>query len=242
MKLKKDSRMPPRLSRNPSFNYQYDHAVDLTQDLANNMPVYPGDPVPTFHRTATIAANGVNLSQLDLGSHTGTHVDAPRHFVERGTTLDRIPVSDFIGEAVVLDLSFKPEGSGITALDLKKTLALVDYRPGDAILCYTGCSAKWGDPKVNSNFTYLTPRAAEYIVSKKARAFGIDFLSVEKFHSKTHATHKELLSHGIYIVESLNRKLRDFAGERILFIALPIKFKDGDGAPCRALAVPIKVA
>ncbi len=199
------------------------------------MPVYPGDPQPSFDRAKTIAKDGVNISDLKLGSHTGTHMDAPLHFVEGGTPVDRIPVSKLFGEALVLDLSYKPIGSGIEAKDLEKA----EIHQDDIVLCYTGSSDRWGDPEVNSNFTYLTPEGARYLVSKKIRAVGIDFLSIEKFHSKSHDTHRELLSNGVFIIESLNKELKRFVGQRILFVCLPLRFKDGDGSPCRALGVPL---
>ncbi|MHB8567464.1 MAG: cyclase family protein [Nitrososphaerales archaeon] len=216
--------------------YNFDGAVDLTQELANGMPIYPGDTLPVFTRTSTISKNGVNLSSLTIGSHTGTHVDAPLHFVEGGTPVDRIPVASLIGEALVLDLSTKPFGSGIVPQDLQGA----NVKEGDILLCYTGCSDRWGDPAMNSNFTYLAPEGAKYLVSKKIRAFGIDFLSVEKFHAPSPDTHRELLRNGVLIIESLNKEIKQFVGKRILFICLPLRFKDGDGAPCRALALPIQ--
>ena len=219
--------------------YLFEKAVDLTQELANEMPVYPGDPAPSFERVKTIPKNGVNISELQLGSHTGTHVDAPLHFVQGGKSVDQIPVNQLIGEAFVADFSFKTIGDGITAEDLKKVLDVTEIREGDMLLCFTGCSEHWGEENVNHNFTYLTGEGAGYLVSKKVRAVGIDFLSIERFHSGTHEAHKELLGHGVFIVESLNKEMKKFLGQRILFMALPIKFKGGDGAPCRAIAVPI---
>lgn len=218
--------------------YMFDKAIDLTHELKNGMPIYPGDPSPSFEPAATLKKDGVNLTRMVLGSHTGTHMDAPKHFVEGGESIDSIPVTQLVGEALVLDFSSKPFGSGITSEELRQKLEGV-AREGDIILCYTGCSAKWGDPSVNSNYTYLTPEGARYLVSIKARAFGIDFLSVEKFHAKSPDTHKQLLSHGVFIIESLSKELAQFLGKRILFISLPIKLSSGDGAPCRALAVPI---
>lgn len=219
--------------------YSFQKAVDLTQELANGMPVYPGDPQPSFERAKTIPKNGVNISDLKLGSHTGTHVDAPLHFVQGGKSVDQLQVSELIGEAVVADLSFKKIGEGITTQDLKKALEGKEVSEGDIVICFTGCSEHWGEEKVNSNFTYLTGEGARYLVSKKVRGVGIDFLSIEQFHSSTHETHKELLQNGVFIIESLSKELKQFLGQRILFMALPIKFKDGDGAPCRAVAVPI---
>jgi arylformamidase len=224
---------------NNSRVYLFEKAVDFTQELSNDMPVYPGDPSPSFERVKTIEQNGVNISRLQLGSHTGTHVDAPLHFVPGGTPIDKIPITKLIGEAVVGDFSFKPIGSGITREDLEKVLKGTDFQEKDIVLCFTGCSERWGDQSVNSNFTYLTGDGAKYLVSKNVRAVGIDFLSIEKFHSATHETHKELLQHGVFIIESLNKELKRFLGQRILFIAFPLKFQNGDGAPCRAAGVPV---
>ncbi len=217
--------------------YAFDQAVDLTHELENGMPIYPGDPQPSFTRSSTLEKNGVNLSKLVLGSHTGTHTDAPIHFIEGGTPLDRIPVSKFIGEALVVDLSKKPIGSGIVSSDLSEFADSI--KPGDIVLCYTGTSDHWGEPQFNSNYTYLTQDAAQFFVSKKVRAVGIDFLSVEQFKSPVPVAHKTLLGNGIFIIESLGAELKQFVGKRILFISLPIKLKGGDGAPNRSIAVPI---
>ena len=113
-----------------------------------------------------------------------------------------------------------------------------ELKEGDILLLYTGCSQLWGNSEINSDFTYLSGEAAEYLVSKRIRAVGIDFLSIEEFHSQDHKTHKTLLSNGIFIIESLNKELKRFVGQRILFMSFPMKFKGGDGAPCRAVAVP----
>ncbi|MGI0078621.1 MAG: cyclase family protein [Nitrososphaerales archaeon] len=220
------------------MRYEFERAVDLTHELANGMPIYPGDPSPSFERTSTLEKNGVNLTRLVLGSHTGTHTDAPVHFIQGGIGVDEIPLSKLIGEAIVIDLSSLPVGSGITASDLKSELE-ERVKPDDIVLCYTGSSDLWGDPSVNSNYTYLTKEAAEYFVSKKVRAVGIDFLSVEKFEAPEPVAHRTLLANGIFIIESLGRSLKQFLGKRILLINLPIKLEGGDGAPTRSVAVPI---
>jgi arylformamidase len=218
------------------MKYDFGNAIDLSHELQNGMPIYPGDPVPEFKRVFTIQDKGANVSSLTLGSHTGTHMDAPLHFIENATSIDRIPISKFVGEALVIDFSFKPQGSGITVEDF----ANQEIRQDDIVLAYTGCSEKWGDPSVLTSYTYLTPEGAKYLVSKKKiRAFGIDFLSVEKYNTKPAFTHKELLGNNVYIIESISNELKRFVNQRILFIALPIKFKGGDGAPCRALGVPL---
>ena len=220
------------------MRYIFGKAIDLTHELHNGMPIYPGDPSPSFVSYATLEKNGVNLTKLTLGSHTGTHIDAPRHFIPDGIGVDRIPPNKLVGEAYVCDMSSKPIGSGITDLDLQKNLE-GKLAKDDIVICYTGCSEHWGEKSVSSKYTYLTGNAAEYLVSKKVRAVGIDFLSVEKFRAPDPIAHKTLLGNGIFIIESLSRATKQFVGKRILMICMPIKLQNGDGAPSRIIGVPI---
>ena len=145
--------------------------MDLSHHLRNGMPVYPDDPLPSFENYATLEKEGVNLTRLTMGSHTGTHLDAPRHFIQDGIGIDMIPIDKMIGEAYVAGLSRKPIGSGITSEDL---LLELEGKVGqdDMVVCYTGCSEHWGDNSVSRNYTYLTRDAADYLVSKKVRAVG----------------------------------------------------------------------
>ncbi len=219
--------------------YLFEKAVDLTHVLHDGMPIYPGDPSPTFAAYATLSKDGVNLTKMTLGSHTGTHLDAPRHFIQGGIGIDQIPPNKFVGESYVADLSSKPIGSGITGQDLRQKLE-GRVTGDDIVICYTGCSEHWGDEAVSRNYTYLTGDAADYLVSKRVRAVGIDFLSVEKFEATKPVAHKTLLSNGIFIIESLSNAVKQFVGSRILLVCMPIKLKDGDGAPARVMAVPIR--
>ena len=219
--------------------YLFEKATDLTHRLREGMPIYPGDPSPSFENYSTLRKDGVNLTKITMGSHTGTHLDAPRHFIQDGIGIDRIPPDKLIGEAYVADLSRKPIGSGITSQDLKRDLEEKIARD-DIVVIYTGCSEHWGDESINRDYTYLTGEAADYLVSKKVRAVGIDFLSVEKFKAPEPVAHKTLLANGIFIIESLSSALKQFVGERILMICMPIKLQDGDGAPSRVVAVPIR--
>ncbi len=203
------------------------------------MPIYPGDPFPSFEHYSTLQKDGVNLTKITMGSHTGTHLDAPRHFIQDGIGIDKILPNKLIGEAYVADLSRKSIGSGITSQDLKRNLEEKISRD-DIVVIYTGCSEHWGDESINRDYTYLTGDAADYLVSKKVRAVGIDFLSVEKFKAPEPVAHKTLLANGIFIIESLSSALKQFVGERILLICMPIKLQDGDGAPSRVVAVPIR--
>jgi arylformamidase len=216
----------------------FEKAVDLTHELHNRMPIYPGDPSPVFVSYATIEKDGVNLTKMTLGSHTGTHIDAPRHYITNGIGIDQIPAGKLVGEAYVVDMSSKPIGTGITAKDLREFL---DPRAAkdEILVIYTGCSEYWDDESIRRNYTYLTGDAAEYLVSKKVRAVGIDFLSVEKFQAPAPVVHKTLLGNGIFIIESISHEIKQFVGKRILMTCMPIKLQNGDGAPSRIVGVPI---
>jgi arylformamidase len=219
------------------MNYDFKKAVDLTHDLANGMPIYPGDPTPSFESYATISRNGVNLTRITMGSHTGTHVDAPRHFIQEGITVDQIPIAKLIGEAYVADLSNIPIGGAIDSTNLKSKLD-GKVTEGDIVICYTGCSDHWFDEAVWKNYTYLTGEAAQYLVTKKISGFGIDFLSVEKFGAKEAVAHKTLLGNGIFIIESISSAIKQFVARKVLLVCLPIKLLGADGAPARVIAVP----
>jgi arylformamidase len=203
------------------------------------MPVYPGDPSPSFENYSTLQKEGVNLTRIIMGSHTGTHLDAPRHFIRGGIGIDRIPPNKLIGEAYVADLSKKPIGTAITSKDLRRELE-EKIAKDDIAVVYTGCSERWGEESVNRDYTYLTGDAADYLVSKRVRAVGIDCLSVEKFKAAEPVVHKTLLGNGVFIIESLSSALKQFVGRRILMICMPIKLQDGDGAPARVVVIPIR--
>ena len=220
------------------FQLRYGAAVDLTHTVEEGMTTYVGDPVPRVRRVKRLETDGVNVSELTLGSHTGTHVDAPIHFVPGGASVDLLPPEQCVGEAVVIDLSSKPQGSEITKDDLQGS-SLID-REGLIVLLYTGMSKRWGDDSARTRFTYLSPAAAEWLVQRKAKTVGIDYLSVEKYGSKEAPAHKALLSGGVAIIESLNENLSKFCGKRILLVCLPLKIGRCDGGPARVLAYPLE--
>ncbi|MDG6900665.1 MAG: cyclase family protein [Nitrososphaerota archaeon] len=221
-----------------TFELETGGAVDLSQTVTNGMTIYLGDPVPSVRRVKQIRTDGVNVSEVLLGSHTGTHVDAPLHFIEGGKSVDTLSPELCVGEAVVIDLGDKPQGSEISPEDLGRG-SLVD-KDGLIVLLYTGMSKLWKNLAARTNFTYLSPEAADWLVLKKAKTVGIDYLSVEKFGSRDAPVHRKLLSNGIPIIESLNEKLGIFAGKRIFLVCLPLKVGGSDGGPARALAYPLR--
>ncbi|MGB8035656.1 MAG: cyclase family protein [Nitrososphaeraceae archaeon] len=211
---------------------------DLTHLISQDMLVYPGDPQPEFEASATIEKEKVNVTRIVIGSHTGTHIDAQKHFIADGNGIDKEPLDKFIGEAVILDISNISVGSGITDANLDKYSNIV--RANDIILLYTGTSDKWRkDETIRNNFTYLELSAADWIVDHEIKCVGIDTLSVEKYGSKEGLSHKKLLSNGIGIIENLNSNLKKIIGMRMFLICMPLPLEGVDGAPTRAVVFNI---
>jgi len=201
--------------------------IDISVPNGPSQHVYPGDPVPHIERPKAIRAGDVcNLSLLTMGSHTGTHVDAPYHFIDDGPRLGEVALDRMVGEALVADLR------GRAAVDAG-ALAHTPLRQGDILLCLTDNSARWAAPAFQRDFTYLTADAAELLVERGVRAVGIDYLSIEQFGSADFPVHHRLLGAGVFIIEGLD--LRGVEPGRYTLVCLPLKFPDLDGAPARAV-------
>src|SRR5262249_45799289 len=145
--------------------------IDISVPNGPRQHVYPGDPAPRVERAKRIADGDVcNVSLLTLGSHTGTHVDAPYHFIDDRARLGGVELDRMVGEAVVLDLR------GRAAVDAG-ALTAAAIRAGDIVLCRTDNSERWAAPDFQRDFTYLTLDAAGVLLDRRARAVGIDYLS-----------------------------------------------------------------
>jgi len=187
---------------------------------------------------ATIEKQKVNVTRIVIGSHTGTHVDAQKHFIANGNSIDKEPLDKFMGEAVTLDISNINIGDGITGSDLENYSKVVKHK--DILLLYTGTSDKWTkDDSIRNNFTYLEPSAADWIVDHRIKCVGIDTLSMEKYGFKEGLTHKKLLSNGIGIIENLNSNLKKIISMRTFLICMPLPLEGVDGTPARAVAFAI---
>jgi arylformamidase len=201
--------------------------IDISVPNGPSQHVYPGDPVPRVEQAKAIRDGDVcNLSLLTMGSHTGTHVDAPYHFIDGGPRLGDVALDRMVGEALVADLR------GRAAVDAD-ALAHAALRHGDILLCLTDNSARWAAPDFQRDFTYLTRDAADLLVERGVRAVGIDYLSIEQFGSPDFPVHHRLLGAGVFIIEGLD--LRAVEPGRYTLVCLPLKFPDLDGAPARAV-------
>ena len=208
--------------------------IDLTHTISPETYVYPGTPAPSFSPTRTITRDNARETLLQVGSHTGTHMDAPRHIIPDGFGLDKLPVSQFCGRAAVIDVSHLGCGGVITADFLREQNSYL--RTADYALFYTGWEKKWDTPAfLDDPFPVLDAEAAQYLVSCGLKGIGTDAISIDPLAGKEFPAHHVILGGGLVIVENLC--LKKIVGRTdVMFFALPVKFEGADGAPVRAIA------
>ncbi len=201
--------------------------IDVSVPLKTGMPTFPGNPDFELHAVKRIAEGGSsNVSRLVLGTHTGTHVDAPRHFFDNAATVDALALDLLIGRARVVEITKR---GGITREDL----AAANLREDLRVLLKTPNSAFWNEPAFRQDFTYLDESAASYLVEQGVKVIGIDYLSVEQFKKPGAPAHRALLSSNAIIIEGLN--LSDAAPGMYEMYCLPLPVTGGDGAPARVV-------
>jgi arylformamidase len=201
--------------------------IDVSVPLAPGLATYPGNPEFELHAIKRIAAGGSsNVSRLVLGTHTGTHVDAPRHFFDEGAAVDALPLDLLIGRARVLQISRR---GGITREDLAGAGLREDLR----VLLKTANSGLWSGQPFREDFTHLTESGARYLVEQGVKVVGIDYLSIEQFKKPGAPAHRALLSQGVIIIEGLN--LADAEAGMYEMYCLPLRVTAGDGAPARVV-------
>lgn len=205
---------------------------DISIPISPGLPVWPGDPPVELERVCDMAqGDECNVSRLVCSVHTGTHVDAPRHFLPQGATVEALALDVLIGAAVVVEM---PDCDAITPADLDSLhLPLGTTR----LLFKTRNSQLWRQPEhpFEPNFVALTSDAAAWVVDRGIQLVGVDYLSVQRFYDSEPLTHCRLLEAGVVIVEGLN--LAAVAPGEYHFICLPLKLVGSDGAPARAVLV-----
>lgn len=203
---------------------------DISLPVENGGVIYPGNPEIHIERQQDMAKGGSsNVSLLSLGSHTGTHVDAPLHMIPGGAGVDAIPLDALIGPAILC--AFGDDVMAVTAALLRAQPLQGHQR----VLLKTRNSGFIRDREFHRDYTFLAPDGAEYLASLGVRLVGIDYLSIEQFHSGHHRTHTTLLERGIVIVEGLDLSAPP-AGIYGLS-CLPVLLAGIDGAPARAVLV-----
>ena len=203
---------------------------DVSMPVRTGGLVYPNNPPISITPVQSIAAgNTANVSRIDLGSHTGTHVDAPLHFMDGGAGVDELPLDVLIGPARLI--AFGDDVLAVGEAELRRH----DLQGVTRLLIRTRNSA-WlasGSTEFHPDFTHVAPDGAEYLVSLGVRLVGVDYLSVEQFRSPHHRTHKTLLENSVVIVEGM--MLGDPPPGNYELICLPMLLAGLDGAPSRAV-------
>ena len=201
--------------------------IDVTWTIHPQITVWPGDSQPVFRRTATHEEDGLQGTRLTLSAHTGTHIDAPRHFIAGGATIDEIPLETLSGPCLLLDV---PGSTSIEPCHLEKE----DWEGIERVILRTDNSSLTLEGDFHRDYTGLSLEAAEFLIKQGIKLVGIDYLSIERYESDSDfAVHKALLGAGVVIIEGL--KLKEVAPGCYYLMALPLLLEGSDGSPARVL-------
>jgi kynurenine formamidase len=210
--------------------------LDLTLTISTSIPTFPDSPKPQFILWSTLKEDEYNLELLFLSSHTGTHLDAPYHFVKNGIKIHQIPLDRLLGNGILIKIK-KEKNQSIT----KNDLISFERKNGNipkhsSIFFYT----EW-QKNLNSDYYFinnpgLSESAATYLVSKRINLVGIDSPSIDLGQAKNFRVHKILAKNNILIVENLSN-LNKISSKQFDFVILPLKLKDATGSPVRAIAI-----
>ena len=214
------------------------HWIDVTVPLKEGMAIWPGDVTIKIERRRSMErGDAANNSAISLGVHTGTHMDAPKHFIKDGKSIDKLPLETSVGPARIIEIkdkiSIKPE-------ELKQH----NIKKGERILFKTVNSPRcWQTDAFVNDFVFVTRDAAQFLVDAGVILVGVDYLSVgspmDPEKTMRPDTHQILLGAGLYLIEGLNLtavKACDYT-----LICLPLKLMDAEGSPVRAILQPVSI-
>lgn len=207
--------------------------IDLTHLVTNDMPVFPGSEPPEVAQIASVDSSGYNEKQLQLSTHTGTHIDCPLHLLPGGLNTSTLPAGKFVGQGTVIDCRNLPEPV-ITASWLKLHEAQISR--ADFVILHTGWSRFWGSEAYYAGFPIPDAAGARYLADFALKGLGIDAISFDTIDSDELPVHNVFLSKGLVLVENLTG-LEALPRDGFLFCCLPLKIKNGDGSPVRAVAL-----
>jgi arylformamidase len=200
--------------------------IDISLPLNNQTIVYPNNVPLTIETHAEMPGHTTHLSKIIMGTHTGTHVDAPMHAVINANTLDEIPLETFVGECRVVDASHRKAGEAVKIEDFG------DVAEGERLLIKTSNSLR-GFENFYDDYVYLDGDAADWLAERKVGLIGIDYLSIKQRGSPDQRPHTSLLQDNIPIIEGIN--LKDVAAGKYEIICLPLKFVGVEGGPARII-------
>ena len=199
---------------------------DVTVPLTSELPVYPGDPPFELEPLQRAGVDAFSLSRISLATHTGTHVDAPAHFVPGGATVDALPPEILIGKARVVEILARER---IDRADLEAQ----DLRDDLRILLKTRMSGQMQKPEFQEDHVYISGDAAAYVAQAGLKLIGFDYLSIDRYGAADFPAHHALLEAGVVIVEGLD--LSEVEPGEYDMTCLPLRLAGGDGAPARVI-------
>ena len=209
--------------------------IDLTLTVSDKIPTFPGSPQPNFIPWENIKEDGYNLELLFLSSHTGTHIDAPHHFLEKGGKIHEISLEKLVSEAVLIK-SKKNSGESVTKTDIQK----FEKNHGkienfSSVIFYTGWQKNLQKKYYFTKNPGLSISAAKYLASKKISLVGIDSPSIDVGVDSKFSVHQIFAKKGMLIVENL-ANLDKIKSSKFHLVVLPLKLKNATGSPVRAIA------
>ena len=209
--------------------------LDLTLSISDKIPTFPGSPQPNFIPWENVKEDGYNLEVLFLSSHTGTHMDAPHHFLEKGAKIHEISLKKLVSEAALIQ-SRKSSGQSITKTDIqkfeKKQGKIEDF---SSVVFQTGWQRNLQKKYYFTKNPGLSISAAKYLASKKISLVGIDSPSIDVGTDSKFSVHQIFAKKGMLIVENL-ANLDKIKSSKFHLVVLPLKLKNATGSPVRAIA------
>lgn len=205
--------------------------IDLSHAISENMQIYPGDPSPIIKEFLIHDTDYCHVNAIHIGSHTGTHVDAPFHFIKNGKTISDYSPDRFMGEGFVIDVSGKNPNEPILDTDILSYKSAIE--PGQFVIFKTGWDYYFGDKKY-ARHPYLSPDAAKRLVDLNVGLIAIDALNVDPTMENIFPVHEILLGNDVLIVENICN-LKSVPKNKGYYSFLPLKFEGADGSPVRAI-------
>ncbi len=196
--------------------------IDLSVSLNEKTPIYPGDPKTEIKQGGILAKDGYEDHYVCVGTHVGTHIDAPAHMVAGGKTLDQVPLEQFFGKGIYIQVQKSFDLEAIKKIPIAK---------GNIVLFHTGMSDAYHESAYYEKYPPLSEEIAHYLMSKKIKMVGVDMCSVDY---PPFPVHRILLGAGVLIIENLTN-LSSLAGKEFVVHAFPVKLQL-DGAPVRVVA------
>jgi len=209
--------------------------IDLTLTVSDEIPTFPGSPQPSFIPWENVREDGYNLELLFLSTHTGTHMDAPYHFLEKGAKIHEISLKKLVAEAVLIQCR-KKGGESITKIDIQK----FEKKHGkiasfSSVIFYTGWQRNLQKKYYFTKNPGLSVSAAKYLASKKINLVGVDSPSIDLGTDSKFSVHQIFAKKGMLIVENL-ANLEKIKSSKFHLVVLPLKLKNATGSPVRAIA------